>query len=165
MDPDIRNKLLTEIPNAVVWFPGIKRIANERTKIDRRLIHSKNKYFLPAGPWAKWLTRELPYFRWFNVMILFIHAIMIGILADINQTIPQNWQLFQILNLSTLVISTFFIMEPIIYCIDNAQDFLEDRWNQCDILLSIAVIQSLLIIKGNFSNHIDDRYLYHLCLQ
>jgi hypothetical protein len=59
IDVAVRNKLLAEAPSAVIWFPGIKRIPNSiGTKIDRRLVRTKNKKFVPIGPWARWLTND-----------------------------------------------------------------------------------------------------------
>ncbi|KAJ3373253.1 Cation channel sperm-associated protein 2 [Kappamyces sp. JEL0680] len=145
MDEDIRTKLLQEAPSAVIWFPGIKRVANGATKLDRRLIRTKNQFFLPAGAWAAWLTKDLPAYHYAMMAIIFLHAITIGVLAQYDYYAPLHYDTIASLNIVGAVCVCAFVNDIILHWVDSIEGYFTDWWNVFDFVITAVLIAPTFI--------------------
>ena len=122
----------------MIWLADIKR-AQKAISLDRRLIRTKHQSFMPIGPWAAWLTKELPIYDHGMMLLILLYSISIGIQAHMDLDGFANYKTVQILNIVDLICVSMFIYDIVLHLIDNAEDFLEDSWKVFDGLVTATV--------------------------
>ena len=132
----------------MIWFADIKRAQNTNT-LDRRLIRTKHQKFMPVGPWAAWITKELPFYDYGMLVLIILYCISIGLQADLALNPFANYQIIRILTTIDMIFLSMFIYDTILHLIDNAEDFFQDYWKVFDMILNIIVC--ILILNPKFA--------------
>ena len=122
----------------MIWFADIKR-AQKPNSLDRRLIRTKHQAFMPFGPWAAWITKQLPVYDYGMIAMTLIYCISIGIQADLDLNPSKNYEIIGILTTMDLIFLSAFIYDTVLHLIDSVEDFFEDYWKVFDFILNIIV--------------------------
>ncbi|KAJ3275411.1 Cation channel sperm-associated protein 2 [Terramyces sp. JEL0728] len=132
-DPEIRQKLLIESPSS-----EIRRKTNEKGKVDRRLIRTKNQQVIPIGAWARWLT-SLDIYQNLILVLVFVYSINIGFMAEYFQQQEQYYYSLGIIPLINTAILCTLAMDILLYWIDDFSGYWNNRWRIFDFIITVGV--------------------------
>ncbi|KAJ3360569.1 hypothetical protein GGF32_008312 [Allomyces javanicus] len=147
-------QILKENPGQLIKFQAFKR-TRQMDKVDRRLTRIRNKDKVPLGAWAGWVV-ESRAFQAFTLGTVVLNAIMVGIVAELTDTIDQNVVLFQVMDILDKMSLFVFYLEIALKWTDSFLGYWSDSWNLFDfaVTLGTTIPEIMDLVSGTSSGSI-----------
>jgi cation channel sperm-associated protein 2 len=154
IEPLIQKKILTEAPSSVIWFPGIKRIPNVGPSVDKRLLRTKNKQFVPIAAWSRWITKEASFYKPIMLLAIIAHSVNVGIMAEIYQQGYKFHDRFAIHTTIDACLLSIFYWDIVLHLLDDWYGYLFEDQRIYDVFITMIItIPGIVeLVNGDISN-------------